>query len=205
MFDLTSSKLLILALVALVVVGPKDLPVLLRAIGKYIGLIRRHANEFRSYFDEAMRENDLANLKAEMDAMKRDVQATVSSAGRALEGDINAVKADLEAVKGDVDQSLTGGRPDLDPYVPLGHASKDYRIDDSWADDLGPAAGTAPGTAPGPASDSNGVPAPAASTPDVAGQLPDTVAQTPGHVVPISVANPSPASHSADAAVKVGA
>ena len=102
MFDLTSSKLLILAIIALIVVGPKDLPVLLRAIGKYVGIVRRQANEFRQYFDEAMRENELASLKAEVDAMKRDVQATVSSAGRALEADIDAVKSDIETVKSDV-------------------------------------------------------------------------------------------------------
>ena len=56
MFDITSSKLLILAIVALIVVGPKDLPILLRTIGKYLGIIRRHAAEFRGQFDEAMRE-----------------------------------------------------------------------------------------------------------------------------------------------------
>lgn len=96
MFDLTSSKLLILALVALVVVGPKDLPVLLRTIGKYIGMIRRQATEFRSYFDEAMKEQELATLRAEMEAMKRDVQETVSSAGRALENDIATTKTGIE-------------------------------------------------------------------------------------------------------------
>ena len=57
MFDLTSSKLLILAVVALIVVGPKDFPALLRTIGRYMGMIRRQANEFRAQFDEAMREN----------------------------------------------------------------------------------------------------------------------------------------------------
>lgn len=101
MFDLTSSKLLILALVALVVVGPKDLPVLLRALGKYLGIVRRQANEFRAYFDEAMKEQELATLKAEMDAMRRDVQATVASAGRAIENDVAAVTSDVERSIGD--------------------------------------------------------------------------------------------------------
>ena len=41
MFDLTSSKLLILGIIALLVVGPKDLPILLRTIGKYMGMIRK--------------------------------------------------------------------------------------------------------------------------------------------------------------------
>ena len=41
MFDFTSSKLLILGIVALLVMGPKDLPALLRTIGKYVGIIKR--------------------------------------------------------------------------------------------------------------------------------------------------------------------
>jgi sec-independent protein translocase protein TatB len=96
MFDLTSSKLLILALVALVVVGPKDLPVLLRTVGKYLGMARRQANEFRAYFDEAMREQEIASLRDQMSAMKRDVEETVSNAGRALETDVAAVRSDLD-------------------------------------------------------------------------------------------------------------
>ena len=60
MFDFTSSKLLILGIVALLVIGPKDLPALLRTIGKYMGIIKRQANEFRAQFDEAMRESELS-------------------------------------------------------------------------------------------------------------------------------------------------
>ena len=56
MFDITSSKLLLLAIVALLVIGPKDFPILLRTIGKYLGIIRGHAKEFRAQFDEMARE-----------------------------------------------------------------------------------------------------------------------------------------------------
>ena len=66
MFDITSSKLLILAIVALLVVGPKDLPLLLRTIGKYMGVIRRHAAEFRAQFDEAVRDTELEQLKQDL-------------------------------------------------------------------------------------------------------------------------------------------
>ena len=67
MFDITSSKLLILGIVALLVIGPKDLPALLRTIGKYMGIIKRHAAEFRAQFDEAMRESELEQREAERD------------------------------------------------------------------------------------------------------------------------------------------
>lgn len=100
MFDLTSSKLLILGLVALIVVGPKDLPLLLRTIGKYVGMIRRQANEFRAQFDEAMRDQELANLKSEMEAVKNDVEGTIK-------GTTSAVRDDIDAVTRDIDRELT--------------------------------------------------------------------------------------------------
>lgn len=96
MFDLTSSKLLILGIVALIVVGPKDLPVLLRTIGRYVGMLRRHANEFRSQFDAAMRDSELSSLQDEVAGLKRDVVATVQSATRSLEAETASANASIE-------------------------------------------------------------------------------------------------------------
>jgi sec-independent protein translocase protein TatB len=96
MFDITSSKLLILAIVALIVVGPKDLPILLRTVGKYLGVIRRQAAEFRQQFDEAMREAELDHLKKEFENVEREVRATMDEGARAVDSQIEAaaVKAD---------------------------------------------------------------------------------------------------------------
>ena len=71
MFDITSSKLLLLGIVALLVIGPKDFPALLRTIGKYVGIVRGHAKEFRAQFDEAMRESELADLKKDVENIAR--------------------------------------------------------------------------------------------------------------------------------------
>lgn len=95
MFDLTSSKLLILAVVALLVVGPKELPGLLRTVGKYVGMIRRQANEFRAQFDEAMRETELAEIKKDFEKLGRETQDTLNDAGRSLDTQI-----------GDIDQTV---------------------------------------------------------------------------------------------------
>lgn len=104
MFDLTSSKLLILGIVALLVVGPKELPALLRTIGKYVGIIRRHATDFRAQFDEAMREQELASLKAEMETVKRDVETTFTGTARAVEADVAAATHEIgQEIKGTAD------------------------------------------------------------------------------------------------------
>ncbi|MEC9369562.1 MAG: Sec-independent protein translocase protein TatB [Pseudomonadota bacterium] len=63
MFDIGWSELLIIAVVAIIVVGPKDLPRMLRGLGKYAGQMRRTAGEFRAQFDEAIRESELDDIR----------------------------------------------------------------------------------------------------------------------------------------------
>lgn len=96
MFDITSSKLLILAIVALIVVGPKDLPVLLRTVGKYLGVIRRHANEFRAQFDEALREAELDQLRKDFDSVRNEMRSTIEHGSRAIETGIAKAGTDAE-------------------------------------------------------------------------------------------------------------
>lgn len=106
MFDLTSSKLLILAVVALIVVGPKDLPALLRTLGYYMGIIRRQANEFRSQFEEAMRETELADLKKEVEQLGKDAGDTFRDTTQTLESEMSSVGREFEAAAGEANQSL---------------------------------------------------------------------------------------------------
>ena len=68
--DIGGSELLIIAAVALIVVGPKDLPILMRKIGQFIGKMRGMANEFRASFDEMARQSELDELRKEVAAMR---------------------------------------------------------------------------------------------------------------------------------------
>jgi len=67
MFDISWSELLLIAVVALVFIGPKELPGVLRTIGQYTGKIRRMASEFQDQFREAIREAEVADLKKDID------------------------------------------------------------------------------------------------------------------------------------------
>lgn len=66
MFEIGWSELLIIGMVAILVVPPKDLPVLMRTIGKYMGQLRRMAGEFRSQFDDAMRDAEIKELQDQL-------------------------------------------------------------------------------------------------------------------------------------------
>lgn len=117
MFDLTSSKLLILAVVALIVVGPKDLPALLRTLGRYMGMIRRHANDFRAQFDEAMRESELADLKKEVEELGRDAQDTLKDTSRSVESHIGDITREVNESVGEIDRIGQAKPADAEPAL----------------------------------------------------------------------------------------
>lgn len=84
MFDIGWSELLVLGIVTLIFVGPKELPALMRTLGRYAGVVRRHANEFKAHFDDAMREIELEDMRKEMDAMRDSVNADIMKAQESL-------------------------------------------------------------------------------------------------------------------------
>lgn len=96
MFDITSSKLLLLGIVALLVIGPKDFPALLRTIGKYVGVVRGHAKEFRQQFDDAMRESELADLKKDVENIARETEASLQATGQTVESSLNEARQSID-------------------------------------------------------------------------------------------------------------
>ncbi|HWA88659.1 MAG TPA: Sec-independent protein translocase protein TatB [Rhizomicrobium sp.] len=72
MIDLSWSHILIVLIVALVVIGPKDLPRFMRMAGRWMGKARAMADQFRRSFDEMSRQAELDELRAELNALKND-------------------------------------------------------------------------------------------------------------------------------------
>jgi sec-independent protein translocase protein TatB len=73
MFELDWGKLVIIGIVALIAIGPKELPTVLRALGQWMGKIKRMANEFQGQFQEALREAEMGDLKKQADDLKSSV------------------------------------------------------------------------------------------------------------------------------------
>jgi sec-independent protein translocase protein TatB len=67
MFDIGSGELVVIGVVALIAIGPKELPGVLRTVGQWVARARRMAGEFQSQFNEAMREAEMADLKKSFD------------------------------------------------------------------------------------------------------------------------------------------
>lgn len=85
MFEISWSELLILAVVTLIFVGPKELPAFFNMLGRYAGMVRRHASEFRSHFETAMREAEFDRFNKEVMNLQNQVTDTVRDAERAAE------------------------------------------------------------------------------------------------------------------------
>src|ERR1700757_4709484 len=70
MFDIGWSEFVLIAVVALIAIGPKELPGVLRTIGQWMGKARKMAAEFQGQFQEAMREAEMADLKKSLDEVR---------------------------------------------------------------------------------------------------------------------------------------
>ncbi|MBS0268023.1 MAG: twin-arginine translocase subunit TatB [Proteobacteria bacterium] len=97
MFDISWSELLILGIVTLIFVGPKELPVFMRTLGRYAGIVRRHANEFKGQFDAAMREAELDSMRKEVEQMQSSINAEVMKAKASIHDASAATHSDPNA------------------------------------------------------------------------------------------------------------
>ena len=77
MFDIGWSELLVIAVVAIIVVGPKDLPRMMRTFGSYAGKLRRMAADFQRQFDDAMREAEIEEVRKAMHSVRDDLNAPI--------------------------------------------------------------------------------------------------------------------------------
>lgn len=96
MFDIGWSELALIAVVALVAIGPKELPGVLRTVGQWVAKVRRMAAEFQGQFQEAMREAEMADLKQSFDEV-RQAASGLSKGGlmSSLQKDVtNALRID---------------------------------------------------------------------------------------------------------------
>jgi sec-independent protein translocase protein TatB len=97
MFDFSWGEVLVIGGVALIVIGPKDLPKALRTVGQMTSKVRRMAGEFQAQFNEAMRE-------AELDEVRKDLQGLNTSVAAATSTAFNPIQTIRDEIKGAIDK-----------------------------------------------------------------------------------------------------
>ncbi len=98
MFDIGWGELLVIGIVALVVIGPKELPVVVRTLGQSMAKLRRMAAEFQNQFNEAMREAELDELKKQAEKLVDSTKATAYEPFKELTQELDALPAAMDAV-----------------------------------------------------------------------------------------------------------
>ena len=97
MFDISWTEFLLIGVVALIFIGPKELPAVLRTLGQWTRRIRSMAADFQNQFQEAMREAEMADLKKQVDDIAHDIKSY---------DPLKDVRADVEAAGKDIQSSL---------------------------------------------------------------------------------------------------
>jgi sec-independent protein translocase protein TatB len=97
MFDISWTEFLLIGIVALIVIGPKELPAVMRSLGQWTRKIRSLAADFQNQFHEAMREAEMADLKKQVDDIASDIKQY---------DPLKDVRADVETIGKDLDESV---------------------------------------------------------------------------------------------------
>jgi sec-independent protein translocase protein TatB len=105
MFDIGWSELLLIGIVALIAIGPKELPGALRTLGQWMGKLRRMASEFQGQFHEAMREAELADLKKQVDEMTTQAQSYANF------DPVGEVRKEFESTQQQIESVMSGPPP----------------------------------------------------------------------------------------------
>ena len=114
MFDIGWTELLLIAVVAIVVIGPKDLPRAMRTVGQWTTRVKRMAGDFQRQFNEAVREAELDDVKNQVTKLgKLDPMADLRKSLTKVDTDL---KSDLKKVDDSIAQSLA--KPDAVNPVP---------------------------------------------------------------------------------------
>jgi sec-independent protein translocase protein TatB len=146
MFDIGWSELMVIAVVAIVVIGPKDLPKAMRTVGRWSGRMRRMARDFQNQFNDALRE-------AELDEVKKEVQSLAKI------DPLADVKADLKKVE----TSMASDLAKADPSTAAATTAPAVAAPVPTAAMPAPAAETVPASAPEPVPATPAVVVPAAA------------------------------------------
>ena len=122
MFDIAWSEMVLIGAVALVVIGPKDLPKALRTVGQTVARVRRMASEFQGQFNEAMREAELSDLKKQVEDVGGSVSSALNSDFKPIDSlkDFETPKPDEAALKEAEAKLASLPQPEPLPPVEIG-------------------------------------------------------------------------------------
>lgn len=123
MFDIGFSELMILAVVALVVIGPERLPKVARTVGHLMGRFQRYVGDVKSDIDRELRLEEMKKLRQEVEMQARNIETQVSNEVSAVQSDIEKPVADIAQLTADGER-LDVAKPERAPTTEEGPAAE---------------------------------------------------------------------------------
>ena len=126
MFDFDIGKLMVVGIVALAVIPPKDLPRVMRTVGQFVGRMRRMAAEFQGQFMDAMREADLDSVRKELESLnqKAKVEAAFDPATMIRDDIAKAAERPLDIGKSEIALDAPTQTVVTEPAAPVGDSRR---------------------------------------------------------------------------------
>ncbi|MCB1455671.1 MAG: twin-arginine translocase subunit TatB [Nitratireductor sp.] len=124
MFDVGWTELVVVAVVAILVVGPKDLPGMLRTFGKTVSQLRRMAGDFQRQFDDALKEAELDDVKKIASSKTFQPLEDARKSMLDFQKDVNQSVKELEETPETKPAAETASPPKADPVAEAGSTQK---------------------------------------------------------------------------------
>lgn len=116
MFDIAFSEIVVIAVVALIVIGPERLPKVARTLGHMFGRLQRYVNEVKADINREMELDELRKLKSEVQSAASEFESSINKAAQDAERGVRAVEADLNEGAASVASPTPG--PVAEPVPP---------------------------------------------------------------------------------------
>src|SRR5437016_13131199 len=116
MFDVAFSEVILIAVVALIVIGPERLPKVARTMGHMFGRLQRYVNDVKADINREMELDELRRLQSEVQNAARDLESSITNAARDVQSGVRSVETQLneagraaEATSGTATEAVAGG------------------------------------------------------------------------------------------------
>ena len=121
MFNFGWGEIVLIGIVALIAIGPKELPTVLRSVGQMVAKLRRMANEFQGQFQEALREAEIADLKKSAEELTSAVKGHVTDFTKIdpLADTRRDIEKAFEEPAGSPSSTAADFSPDTAPVTPV--------------------------------------------------------------------------------------
>lgn len=105
MFDISFTEMMVIAAIALVVIGPERLPKVARQTGQWLGKMRRYVDDVKADFNRQVELSELKNLKSQVEEAARSVESEVKQSMSETEKTFDGIRSELETTRDDFESS----------------------------------------------------------------------------------------------------